>query len=552
MIRRETAVAALADNRFDVVVVGGGITGAGVALDAASRGLSVALVERRDFASGTSSRSTKLVHGGLRYLPGLHLRLVRECLLERELLLRLAPRLVRRLPIVMPALAGPRPSRRLGVALSLHDLMTPNGEAGPGRHRAISGEEVVKLVPALGARAPWSGYLYHDCQVDDARLVLTVLWEGERRGAVCANRLEAERLVEKSGCIAGVRVRDAESGSTFVIACNCVVNATGVWADRALRDEFHRDGGMPMLRPSRGTHLTLRREDLSLDAAGVVIPSGRGRHISVLPWMGEVLVGATDDYYRGDVDEVRPQVEDIDYLLEAVNACFGTRLVRGDAAGAYAGARPLVAGGRRETPVDVARKAALHESPSGLITITGGKLTTWRRMAKGAVDLVVRRDGHRAPCCTHEITLGELQDRDGLPQLDDVPAHSYSHLAERYGPDALKVLAIAGSDARLARPILPGHPDLVAEAAFAARHEQARSVGDVLLRRTRLGILAAREVCRPGAEVAHHVAEAMAPELGWDARGILNHVAAWEAEARAEGIVVPGSIEPTRRSVTVR
>jgi glycerol-3-phosphate dehydrogenase len=540
VIARERAVAALAANRFDVLVVGGGITGAGVAFDAASRGLGVGLVERRDFASGASSRSTKLVHGGLRHMPGLHLRLVRESLNERELMLRLAPRLVRRLPIVVPAVAGPRPSRRLGLALSMYDLMAPDGRAAPGRHRAISGEEVVKLVPALAARSPLSGYLYSDCQVDDARLVLTVLGEAERRGAVCANRLEAERLVEKSGCIAGVRVRDAESGSAFVIACKWVVNATGAWADRALQDESQRDGRMPALRPSRGTHITLRREDLQLNGAGVVIPSGRGRHISVLPWMGEVLVGATDDDCKGDVDDVRPQVEDVDYLLEAVNTCFCTRLVRGDTAGAYAGARPLVARGRRGSSVDVARNAALHESPNGLITITGGKLTTWRRMAKGAVDLLVGRNGRRAPCRTHEITLGELPDPHRLPRVEDVPAHAYPHLAERYGPDAFEVLAIAGSDARLARPILPGRPDLVAEAAFAARHEQARSVGDVLLRRTRLGILAAREVCGPSAPAARQVADVMAPELGWDARRILNQVAAWEGEARAEGIVVPG------------
>jgi glycerol-3-phosphate dehydrogenase len=198
--------------------------------------------------------------------------------------------------------------------------------------------------------------------------------------------------------------------------------------------------------------------------------------------------------------------------------------------------------------VDVVRKAALHESPGGLITITGGKLTTWRRMAEGTVDLLVRRDGRRAPCRTDEITLGELQAPHRLPHVEDVPELAYPHLAERYGPDAFQVLAIAGSDVRLARPILLGHPDLVAEAVFAARHEQARSVGDVLLRRTRLGVLAARDLCGPSASAAGQVAEAMAPELGWDGRRTLNQVAAWEGEARAEGIVVPGAIKPTRQA----
>jgi glycerol-3-phosphate dehydrogenase len=547
VIVRETAVGALAADRFDVVVIGGGITGAGVALDAASRGMTVALVERRDFASGTSSRSTKLVHGGLRYVSGLHLGLVRESLLERELMLRLAPRLVRRLPIVVPAMEGRRARRGLGVALTVYDLLAFDRSGSPDRHRTIAGDEVVALVPALAARAPRSGYLYHDCQVDDARLVLTVLGEAERWGAVCANRLEAEHLVEHRGRVAGVGVRDAEGGGTFTIACTAVVNATGAWADQAFRRELQSDAAMPVLRPSRGTHMTLRREDLQLDGAGVVIPSGRARHISVLPWMGVVLVGATDDDHEGDVDDLRPLEEDIDYLLDAVNSYFDTGLEPGDVAGAFAGARPLIAAGGRRS-VNVPRKAELHESPGGLITITGGKLTTWRRMAKRAVDRVADRHERRAPCRTYEIPLGERQDPGELPRTEGVPTDAYSHLADRYGPDAHEVLAIAASDPQMARPLVAGHPDVVAEAAFAARHEQARSVGDVLLRRTRLGMLAGREVCEPITTVASRVAEAMAPELGWDGRRTRDQVAAWEAEARAEGIVVSGAGRAPKRA----
>jgi glycerol-3-phosphate dehydrogenase len=540
VITRESAVAALAADRFEVLVIGGGITGAGVALDAASRGLKVGLVERRDFASGTSSRSTKLVHGGLRYLPRLHLGLVRESLLERELMVRLAPRPVRRLPIIVPALDAPRPRRGLGVALTAYDLLAFGRSGFPERHRTIVGEEVVELVPALAARAPSSGYLYYDCQVDDARLVLTVLAEAERRGAVCANRLEAKQLVEEGGRVAGVEVRDAEGGGTFPIACDGVINATGVWADRALREELHRDAAMPVLRPSRGTHITLRSEDLPLNGAGVVVPSGHGRHISALPWIGKVLVGATDDDHEGDLDDLRPLGEDVDYLLDALNSYFGTGLDGGDVCAAFAGARPLVAAGRRRS-VDLPRKAELHESPSGLITITGGKLTTWRRMAKRAVDRLVQRQGRRAPCKTDQIPLAELQDPAELPRTHGVPPHAYSHLADRYGRDAFEVLAIAASDPLMARSIVAGHPDLIAEAAFAARHEQARSVGDVLLRRTRLGVLAGREVCDTTASVADRVAEAMAPELGWDGRRTRHHVAAWQAEARAEGLVVSGN-----------
>jgi glycerol-3-phosphate dehydrogenase len=542
VIVRESAVAALAADRFDVVVIGGGITGAGVALDAASRGLTVALVERRDFASGSSSRSTKLVHGGLRYVPGLHLGLVRESLLERELMLRLAPRLVRRLPIVVPAQSGRRLRRALSVALTVYDILARNRQTSPDRHRTVAGEEIVELVPALAARPPSSGYLYHDCQVDDARFVLTVLAEAERRGAICANRLEAEQLIERGGRIAGVRVRDAETGGTFTITTGRVVSATGAWADQTFRHGLRNHAAMPVLRPSRGTHISLRREQLPLNGVGVLVPSGQNRHISVLPWLGGVLVGATDDDHDGDVDDLRPRVEDVEYLLKAVNSSLGMRLGHGDVAGAFAGARPLIAG--RGTTADLSRRAELHESSSGLITITGGKLTTWRRMAKCAVDRLVRREGRRARCHTHEIPLGDLQDPSDLPRADGVPTSAYSHLADRYGADAFEVLAIAASDPQMTRPLVAGHRDLAAEAAFAARREQARSVGDVLLRRTRLGMLAAREVCDPPAAVASHVAEAMATELGWDDRRTRDQVAAWEAEARAEGIVVSGSGTP--------
>jgi glycerol-3-phosphate dehydrogenase len=546
MIPREGAIAALAAERFDVVVIGGGITGAGVALDAASRGLSVALVERHDFASGTSSRSTKLIHGGLRYLRGLHLRLVREGLRERELMFRLAPRLVRRLPIVLPAFGDPRASRWEALGLTAYDFLAI-GAGGPHeRHRTISSDEIAKLVPALAARAPSAGRLYHDCQVDDARLVLTILAEAERRGAVCANRVEADELVERNGRAAGVLVRDAEGGATFAIASSRVVNATGAWADRILRDEVDGERAIPSLRPSRGTHITLRREDLPLNGAGLVVPDGRTRHISVLPWMGSTLVGATDVEHEGDLDDVRPRGEDVDSLLDAVNSAFGTTLVREDVAGAFAGARPLVAAGRARRSADVSRRAVLHESSTGMITITGGKLTTWRRMAQRTVDRLVQREGRRARCRTAEIPLAEPQDPRELPHTDRVPAAAYPHLADRYGRDAGEVLTIAASDPRLATPILAGHPDLLAEAAFAACHEQARSVGDVLLRRTRLGLLAARELCDPRATVATQVADAMAPELGWNGSRRRKHVAAWEAEARAEGIFVSVSDEPPR------
>jgi glycerol-3-phosphate dehydrogenase len=506
VIARSDAVAALRAERFDVVVVGGGITGAGVALDAATRGYSVALVERADYASGTSSRSSKLVHGGLRYLQTFDLGLVREALLERQLMVVLAPHLVRPLPFVVPAFDGERPDRKLGVGLNLYDAMArgrrrDDGGWEPERHRVIDGGEVVERLPALAGRAPTSGYLFYDCQTDDSRLVLTVLAEAERFGAVCANRVEVTDLLDENGRSRGVCVRDALSGETFPVRADNVVNATGVWADRLRPEELHDEAEVPRIRPSRGSHVTLAHD-------------------------------------AEDLDHVRPAEEDVQYLLGAVNAFFGTAVGRADITGAYAGVRPLIATGDPKKSVDISRKAELYETSSGMITITGGKLTTWRRMAKMAVDRLVERDARTAPCRTHEVPLGQAIDAARLPRVEGVPEEAYERLAGRYGHAAHDVLAVAGESGELAQPIVAGGPaDLLAEAVYAARREQAVSVGDALLRRTRTALLAARGAADPEGTTARRVATAMAAELGWGDAEV--HAAAEDflAEAAAEGIV---------------
>ena len=384
MIARGQALAALAEETFDVAVVGGGITGAGVALDAASRGYSVALIERADFASGTSSRSSKLVHGGLRYLQQFDLGLVREALLERQLMVKLAPHLVLPLPIIVAATGGARLDRLVGVGLNLYDVMSVERRRGrrgggdawsPDRHRTISGEEVVELLPALAPAEPTAGYLFYDCQTDDVRLVLTVLGEAERFGAVCANRVGALDLLEERGRVAGVRVRDELGGGEFTLRAGHVVNATGVWAD-ALRPSGAAADAVPQIRPSRGTHLIFSDEALPL-RAGAIVPAGGGRTIFALPWLGRTLVGTTDNDYEGGLDHVRPPADDVEYLLSAVNGFFGTTLGRGDIAGAYAGVRPLIsASADAKSSVDISRKAELYEPADGFVTITGGKRRT--------------------------------------------------------------------------------------------------------------------------------------------------------------------------------
>jgi len=557
VIARNQALAALASEPFDVVVIGGGITGAGVALDAASRGYSVALVEQADFASGTSSRSSKLVHGGLRYLQNFDLGLVREALLERQLMVKLAPHLVRPLPLVVAAFDGQKPDRLVGMGLNLYDVMSVDKLRGrrkrrdesepdefrdwaPERHRVIPGDEVVERLPALAGRNPTSGYLFYDCQTDDARLVLTVLGEAERFGAVCANRLEVTGLVEDAGRASGVHVRDRETGELFDVRATNVVNATGVWADRIRPEELHDEAEVPRIAPSRGTHITISHEQLPL-IDGAIVPAGSGRSIFALPWLGSTLIGTTDnDYEEGGLDHIRPADSDIAYLLAATNDFFGTELGPGDLSGAFAGVRPLISTGDPKKSVDISRKAELYETSSGMVTITGGKLTTWRRMAKMTVDRLVEREAREAPCRTHEIPLGQAVDPADLPRVEGVPPEAYERLAGRYGHAAHDVLAVAAERGELAQPILgaaAGPSDLLAETVFAARREQAMSVGDALLRRTRLGLLAAREVTDSGGETALRVARAMALDLGWDDERAAREAQAFLEEAAAEGIV---------------
>jgi glycerol-3-phosphate dehydrogenase len=562
VIARSAALEALARERFDVVVVGGGITGAGVALDAASRGYSVALLEQRDFASGTSSRSSKLVHGGLRYLQNFDLGLVREALLERQLLVALAPHLVRPLPLVVPAFAGAHPDRLVGVGLNLYDVMSVErrrarrgrrgGRGGadedgrldaswsPERHRMITGPEVLELLPALAGREPTSGYLFYDCQTDDVRLVLTVLGEAERFGAVVANRLRVSELVERQGRAVGVRAHDGATGAELVVRAETVVNATGVWADQLRPGELADEAEVPRIRPSRGTHITLDQADLPL-RGGAIVPAGGGRTIFALPWLGRALIGTTDNDYDGPLDLVAPSSADVDYLLEAVNAFFGAALGPADITGAFAGVRPLISTGDTKKSVDISRKAELYETSSGMITITGGKLTTWRRMAKLAVDRIVLRDVLDAPCRTHEIPLGQAVDAAALTRVPGVAPAAYAALADRYGYAATEVLRIAGERPELAEPIAPGAPDLLAEVVLAARREQAGTVGDVLLRRTRLGLIAARGLAGAPAD---RVAAALGAELGWDPPTTAAAVAGFRVEAEAEGIVVGPAAAP--------
>ncbi|HWW68224.1 MAG TPA: glycerol-3-phosphate dehydrogenase/oxidase [Solirubrobacterales bacterium] len=552
MLSRADSIEAIAGRRFEVVVIGGGITGAGVALDAASRGYSVALLERGDYAVGTSSRSSKMVHGGLRYLQNFDLGLVREALLERQLMVQLAPHLVYPTPFLVPALGEERRDRKLGLGLNMYDVMasTRVGRSrremrsskemdedfywSPDRHRTIDRDEVLEMIPALRPRDPKDAYLFYDCQTDDVRLVLTVLGEAERFGSTMLNGAEVTEVLSANGRASGVAFVEAESGERFEVEAGNVVNATGVWADRLRPEEVVEEEDVPRISPSRGTHLILDQADLPMGRAACIVPAGEGRAIFALPWYGRTLVGTTDNDYEGDISHPKPAEDDVEYLLDAVNSFFGASIAQSDLVGAYAGVRPLIATGDPRKSVDISRKAELYETSSGMLTITGGKLTTWRRMAKQTVDRLVEREGREAPCHTAEIPLGMEARPEDLKAPEGVGEEAVSQLAFRYGHAARAVLDLAWKDPKLAAPIVAGRPDLLAEAVVAARLEQARTVADVLLRRTRLGILAAAQL--RGADSVRPVAEALGRELGWSRRRAKQEAEAWSAAAAEEGV----------------
>jgi len=491
-----------------------------------------------------------MVHGGLRYLQNFDLGLVREALLERQLLVQLAPHLVYPTPFLVPGLGEERPDRRIGIGLNMYDVMATSrigrgrsqrsehgGEAdywSPDRHRRISGEEATELIPALAPMEPSSAYLFYDCQTDDVRLVLTVLGEAERFGAVVLNGADVTEVLDEGGHAAGVAFREGQSGQRIEVRAENVVNATGVWADRIRPDELLEEEEIPRIRPSRGTHVTLSKEQLDIGSAACIVPAGGDRTIFALPWYSRVLVGTTDNDFDGDIDNVPPSGGDIEYLLDALNAYFGTDLGRDDLTGAYAGVRPLISTGDPKKSVDISRRAELYETSSGMLTITGGKLTTFRRMAAQVVDRITQRDGREAECRTDDIPLGMAARPEDLETDVSLPEGATDQLAFRYGHAARAVLDLCEQRPELAEPIVPGHPDLRAEVVIAARREQARSVADVLLRRTRLGLVAAPELRNP--EAIRVVAELLGEELGWSGSRVAAEQEEWGRVTGAEGL----------------
>lgn len=518
----------LADEEFDVVVVGGGITGVGCALDAVTRGLRTALVERDDFASGTSSRSSKLVHGGIRYLQQREFKLVYEALHERQIALRNAPHLVHVLPFLIPILTEAglidrRIARVLGGALWTYDLT--GGLRIRKAHERATRDEALALCPTLDPDRLASAYLYYDAQADDARLTLAVARTAADHGAVVVNHAPVTAIAkDASGRTAGVHVHVDDRD--LHVRARCVVNAAGVWAD-AVR-HLDEGAGPATMRPAKGIHVTVPRATVRNEVAMVVPVPGDTRTLFVVPWGEHTYIGTTDDDYDGDLDDPQCTHADVRYVLDAMNHALTEPLTESDVTGTWAGLRPLLSSGTGKT-TDLSRGHGIRVSGAGTVTITGGKLTTYRRMAEDTVDQVVHvLDGRRRKCRTKTLPI---HGGAGWVAPTDPAA---VHLAHRYGTDASAVRALAEADPDLAAPLVPGEPYLRAEAVYAVRAEMARTLDDVLDRRTRVRMLD-RDAADAAAE---SVAALIAPELGWDAAtagaAVTRYRAALAAEAAAE------------------
>jgi len=519
----------LADEQFDVLVVGGGITGTGVALDAASRGLRTALVERADFASGTSSKSSKLVHGGIRYLQQREVGLVYENLHERQLALRNAPHLVRVLPFLIPILSRDglidrRIARALGLAMWMYDFT--GGIRIRKMHKRIDRDEALAHMPTLRRDNVSAAYLYYDAQTDDARLTLCIARTAATQGAAVANRAAVTKLhKDAAGRVRGATI--SADGQDVDVRARVVVNACGVWSDdvRALDEGRHPAS----IRPAKGVHITVPWAKVRNDIAAIVpVPKDR-RSVFVVPWGDFTYVGTTDTDYDGPLDDPQCDPSDVAYLLRALNHAIAEPVTEADVVGTWAGLRPLLRTARSERTADLSRRHDVLVSDSGVVTINGGKLTTYRRMAADTVDRVQRVLGvRRTRCRTKQLLLLGADGFEDPPDTNEPSVHD--HLAGRYGTEADTLLALVRDDPSLGDRLVPGLPYLRAEAVHAVRHEMARTLDDVLSRRTRARLLA-RDA---SVAAADSVAELIAPDLGWDETRVTREVEGYRASAAAE------------------
>lgn len=575
---RAAALAQFGRETFDVLIVGGGITGAGLALDAVARGLRVALVEKRDFAAGTSSRSTKLIHGGLRYLEHFEFSLVREGLRERALLLKNAPHLVEPLPFLIPIYADARRNYdrplKMRAGLWLYDFLAAGYHFG--RHRRLGREEALRLAPQLDADGLQGAFLYQDARTDDARLVIEIIKTAYARGAAIANYATVSGWITEANAgqperIVGARLRDEVTGAEFSLRARIIINATGVWLEEIgknriskaevshSRADSQRRSAAPgrQVRPSKGVHITVARERLRVEAA-CLIPALTGhRFYFVVPWQGRVNIGTTDTDYQGDKDAPRALAQEVAEILDAINAYFPeARLRAADVISSWAGLRPLISAASAQATTAVSRKEEIIESANGLLAIAGGKLTTYRLMAERAMAAALRQlrttQGFVANTGQPQTSTADIRIGGGafegesptafaerLAASANLTTETARHLTHAYGAAATQVVELARENGEWSNPLIAGLPHLLAEVVYAARCEMAITPADVLARRLRLLVLAGREALA----IAPTVAALMAAELGWSDEERQHHLEQLSAEFAGEYTIGEGSRE---------
>ncbi|MDT7623415.1 MAG: glycerol-3-phosphate dehydrogenase [Pseudonocardiales bacterium] len=530
--QREASWRELAGQHFDVLVIGGGVVGSGTALDAATRGLRVALVEARDLAAGTSSRSSKLFHGGLRYLEQLEFGLVHEALRERELMLtRLAPHLVKPVSFLYPLHGRFWERPYVTAGLTLYDVMA-GGRAVP-RQKHLTRSGALRMAPALRPDSLIGAVRYYDAQADDARHTMTVARTAAHYGAVVRNSTQVIGFLREADRVSGVRVKDTENGEEAVISASVVINCTGVWTDEL--QQLAGGRGRFRVRASKGVHILVPRDRIVSDT-GIILRTEKSV-LFIIPWGSHWLIGTTDTDWHLDLAHPAATRGDIDYILEHTNKVLVTPLTHDDIEGVYAGLRPLLAGESEQTS-KLSREHAVARVAPGLVAIAGGKYTTYRVMAADAVDAAAVDIPRRvAPSITDKVPLIGADGYHALVnQAEQIAAryglhpHRVTHLLNRYGSLLHQVLALTDDRRELLAPI-PGSPDyLQVEVVYAASHEGALHLDDVLARRTRISI----EYAHRGVESAQPVAELMASVLGWDGDTVKREVEIYTARVEAE------------------
>lgn len=544
--QRTSALKSLAAEEFDILIIGGGVTGVGAALDAATRGLRVALVESQDFAAGTSSRSSKLIHGGLRYLEQYDFKLVREALHERELMVSsLAPHLVKPVGFLYPLQEKYRERTYVGAGLALYDVLRGFQRALPW-HKHLSEKKIAQIAPSLRSDLINGAIKYFDAQVDDARHTLAIARTALRHGAVIASRVECEELIRDGKRVIGAKVRDLQSGKKITISAKVTVMCAGVWSDE-LHEKFGIKPGYKVAM-SKGAHIVLPKSAIQSEA-GIILKTAVSV-LFIIPWGDKWIVGTTDTPYKADRTNPVATKEDVEYIIDQANRVLNPKISAAEIIGVYAGLRPLVANQTDSKTTKLSREHTVDRPAPGFVSIAGGKYTTYRVMGKDVIDLAVN-DLRRLVCesITDKVPVigadgyfALAQQQPQLAEISGLTEETIAHLLNRYGSQIDEILEIVESDKKLGQRISEDLPYLKAEIIYAVTHEGAQTVEDVLSRRTRITF----EDCDGGESVASTVASLMAPHLGWDAAAKKASVSDFIKHLKSERVALTKLLEKVR------